>query len=378
MKLHEFQTKRLLSDFGLTSPSWGVAITPEEAEAIATNLPASTYIVKAQVHASHRSRLLGAHVVDSPAEARKVARDLLGQQIATDDGGLSAQTIKRVMIETAVRSEDAIALTLFVHPSTADIVISGHNRGADGFGRTDTQQLSLGTGRMFPEFDVTLLAVRLRVPDNARTAFAALVDGLLRAFMEFDASRIEIDPLAIMPDGSFFALSARLVIDDNALFRQPAVRALQGTDELELSAQRHQFNYLRLDGDIGLAANGTGLGLATLDMVRAANGRPANFMDIRATATSVDIAYGFELILDNPNVRSILVNVHGGGMQACDTVADGLDIAMRRTGRSLPTIVRVAGNNAEFARDRFKALGCRTVDCDDMWSAAEQAVAAAA
>ena len=322
MKLHEFQTKQLLKDFGLTSPSWGIAITPEQAESIATELAAPKYVVKAQVHTSYRGRLLGAHVVDSPQGAGKVVLDLLGRKLATNDDGLSAQTIKRVMVEAAVHSENRIALSLFIDPLTADIVISGQNRGkarnSGAFIGSDVQQLSLGMGSMFPEYEVVLLAVRLGVPDNARTAFTALIDGLLRAFLEFDASRIEIDPLAIMPDGALLALTVRLVVDDNALFRQPALLALQGTDELELSAQRHQFNYLRLDGDIGLASNGTGLGLATLDMVRAAGGRPANFMDIRATATGVDIANGFELILDNPNARSLLINVHGGGMQPCD------------------------------------------------------------
>ena len=381
MKLHEFQTKQLLADFGLTSPRWGIAITRGQAEAIATGFAASKYVVKAQVHTSYRGRLLGAHVVDTPEEAGRVASELLGRKLAVDDGGLSAQMIRRVMVETAVGSKNAIALSLFVDPSTADIIVSGYDRDGDsnssGLVRAHSQQLNLGTGRMFPEYEVVLLAVRLRVPDNTRTAFTALVDGLMRAFVEYDASRIEIDPLAIMPDGTFLALSARMVIDDNALFRQPALLALQGTDELELSAQRHQFNYLRLNGDVGLASNGTGLGLATLDMVRAANGRPANFMDIRATATSVDIANGFELILDDPNARSLLVNVHGGGMQPCDVVADGLDIAMRRTGRSLPTVIRLAGNNAEFARGRFKSFSCPIIDCSDMWSAAEQAVAAA-
>jgi succinyl-CoA synthetase beta subunit len=381
MKLHEFQTKQLLADFGLASPSWGIAITPEQAEAIAVGLAAPKYVVKAQVHTNYRGRLLGAHVVDTPKEVATVAFDLLGRKLAVDDGGLSAQTIKRVMVEKAVASKTTIALSLFVDPLTADIVIAGHIRDKAGNTsesvRADVQKLNLGTARMFPEYEVMLLAVRLSVPDNARTVFTALIDGLLRAFVEFDATRIEIDALAIIPDGSLLALSARMVIDDNALFRQPTLLALRGTDELELGAQRHQFNYLRLDGDIGLVSNGTGLGLATLDMVRAANGRPANFMDIRATATGIDIANGLELILDDSNVRSLLVNVHGGGMQPCDVVADGLDIAMRRTGRSLPTVIRLAGNNAEFARSRFKSFGSGVIDCADMWSAAERAVAAA-
>lgn len=270
------------------------------------------------------------------------------------------------------RAERSIALSLAIDPSAGALVLSAD----DGAG--EARRLSLGMGDAPSAQDIARLAAEIDLPDAAGPAFDALVRGVLRAFVALDATRIDVEPLAVPPDGRVAVLGASLAVDDNALFRQPALLALQAVDAVELKAQRHQLNYVRLDGDIGIAANGAGLGLATLDMVRAANGRPANFMDIRTTATSLDVAHGFELILNNPKVRALLVNVHGGGMQPCDTVADGLGIAMRRTGRALPTIVRLAGNNAGFARTRFENFGCPVIDCPDMWSAAREAVAAAA
>lgn len=375
MKLHEFQTKQILSDFGLASPPWGVAITSEQAEDIAASLPASRFVVKAQVDEARRGTLTDPCVVRSPAEASRAARALIGKTIAADNGRSVPQAIKRVLVEAAVSADTAIALSLSLKPSAGGIVLSAMATSApDDAG---LQQVKLGTGEGLSDPDIEVLLARLGIPDNARAAFTALARGLLRAFVALDATRIEIDPLAILPDGRLLALGASLTVDDNALFRQPALKALRAEDAIELKAQHHQLNYMRLDGDIGLAANGAGLGLATLDMVRAADGRPANFMDIRTTATSLDIAHGFGLILDNPNVRTLLINVHGGGMQPCDTVADGLGIAMRRTGRSLPTVVRLAGNNAAFARTRFENFGCPIIDCPDMWTAAREAVAAA-
>ncbi|HET6390391.1 ATP-grasp domain-containing protein [Hyphomicrobium sp.] len=379
MKLHEFQTKQLLSDFGLKSPQWGVAITPDQAEEVATGLGTPSFVVKAQVD-GFRRKLSDAYLVYSPAEVKKAAGDLLQRKIS-DYGGLKTQSIKRVMVEAAVIAERGISLSLFVDPAVRGIVMSAQNCDAAGnvaaFGQAGVQQLTLGTGHTFPEYDVMLFAARLAIPDNARNAFSTLTHGLMRAFVELDASRIEIDPLAIMPEGELLALSAVLTVDDNAMFRHPSLFALRADDELEINAQSYRLNYVSLDGDIGVAANGAGLGLATVDMIRAAKGRPANFMDIRTSATSVDIARGFAMILDNPKVRSLLINVHGGGMQPCDKVVEGLGIAMRRTGRSLPTVVRLAGNNAHAARARLEDFGCRIIDCADMRSAAEHAVAEA-
>jgi succinyl-CoA synthetase beta subunit len=204
---------------------------------------------------------------------------------------------------------------------------------------------------------------------------------LRRAFIELDASLIEINPLAVLADGAIKALDVKMTLDDNALFRHPELASLRHEEEVDrvkLSAHRNQLNFVQLDGDIGLVSNGAGLGLATLDMVAKAGGRPANFMDIRTTARSLDIAHGFSLLLDNPRIRTLLINVHGGGMQSCDTIAEGLGVALRRSGRKLPIVIRLAGQNADFARSRLANFGCAVIEAPDMGTAAQQAVAIAA
>jgi succinyl-CoA synthetase beta subunit len=201
-----------------------------------------------------------------------------------------------------------------------------------------------------------------------------------RAFVDLDASLIEINPLVFTEAGEPVALDAKIVLDDNALFRHPDLAGLREEDEIdeiELKAQQYQINFMRMDGDIGVVVNGAGLGLATIDMLSAAGGKPANFMDIRTTAKSLDIAQGIGLVLDNPNVKVLLVNVFGGGMQPCDTIIEGLGIAFRRKGRVLPLVLRVTGNNEDIARVRIESFGLPKTQSTDMWQAATRAVAIA-
>ncbi len=208
-----------------------------------------------------------------------------------------------------------------------------------------------------------------------------LLQLLATAFVELDATLVEINPLAVTADGRYIAVDAKMTIDDNALFRHPEIGAWRDTvmqedgDPGELASDRHNINYIGMDGDIGLVVNGAGLALATLDMLKAAGGRPANFMDVRTTATSLDVAFGFDLLLANPALRAVLLNVHGGGMQRCDTIVEGMAISMRRSGRRLPLVVRLAGNNAEFARDRLKTFGIQYIEGATIAEAVERVVA---
>jgi succinyl-CoA synthetase beta subunit len=237
------------------------------------------------------------------------------------------------------------------------------------------------------EGDYAGLASRIGLTGAALAAAAQLFRQLAAAFVGLDATLIEVNPLALTAGATLIALDAKLSIDDNALFRHADLRALRDftvrdeSDPLALEAQRHQINYIRMDGDIGVLVNGAGLALATLDLICDAGGRPANFMDIRTTATSLDIARGFGLILDNPAVRSILVNVHGGGMQPCDTIAEGIGIAARRhdpkPGREAPIVICMAGNHAEFARTVLANTGVAHIACGMPWEAALKAVACA-
>ena len=386
MNLHEFQSKMLLSPRGVNVPEGQVASTKEEARDIAGNLKATGFAVKAQIQAGARGRAGGVRIVSSPEEVMTAAGDLLGRRLATEQTAPTGHLVSRVLVEAAVRPQQSLYLSLFVAPSTAEIVALAAAEGGDDIerrvlsGQARFEQLPLGTERSFDRTAAAGLGARLGLANGLIPSFVALLERLRQAFLELDATLIEINPLAVTAPGDFVAVDAKITIDDNALFRQPELLALREpseSDAIEIAVQNRNLNYVALDGDIGLVANGAGLGLATLDMVRVANGRPANFMDIRTTATSLDVAHGFALLLDNPAVRSVLVNVHGGGMQPCDTIADGLGIAMRRNKRTLPIVVRLAGNNAEYARFRFANFGCKVIDCPDMWTAVTRAVSAA-
>lgn len=385
MRIHEFQAKQLLAGYGLNVPDGSVAITGREAGEIARRLGGTT-VVKAQIHAGGRQNAGGIRLVDDPAAAEAAAAGLLGTSLVTAQTGPAGQKIRRVLVEAAVAAVRELHLALLIDASSGELMLIGSAKGGvdveEQAARGDTRLnwLGLGDGSEARGKEVATFVAALGLDGALHEQGCALVDGLRRAFLDIDASLIEINPLAVTAAGALVALDAKMVLDDNALFRHPELAALRDEDDgsaAELQAQRHQLNYVQLDGDIGMVANGAGLGLATLDMLVAAKGRPANFMDIRTTAKSLDIAHGFGLLLDNPATRAIVVNVHGGGMQPCDTIAEGLGIALRRSGRSLPLVVRLAGNNADFARSRLQNFGCAVIDCPDMWSAASQAVALA-
>jgi succinyl-CoA synthetase beta subunit len=221
---------------------------------------------------------------------------------------------------------------------------------------------------------------RFSLPADAAERLGEVIVRLHRALIELDAGLIEINPLALTEAGEWVALDAKLAIDDNAMFRHPDLAELgrdAETDYVELHAQRHQINFVQMAGDIGTVVNGAGLGLATLDLIRAAGGTPANFMDIRTTARSLDIAQGVNLVLDNPRTKVVLVNVFGGGMQPCDTIIEGLGIAYRRRRRMLPVVLRVTGNNEDLARLRLANFNLPSTECPDMWQAVTRAVAIA-
>ncbi len=231
--------------------------------------------------------------------------------------------------------------------------------------------------------DFAGLARQIGLGGTAAEAAADIFQKMAGMAVALDATQVEINPLALTWDGRFVALDAKVQIDDNALFRHPAFAALSSATEIEegdpvvLGADRHHINYQRMDGDIGVVVNGAGLALATIDSIVDAGGRPANFMDVRTTATSLDVAYGLELIVANEMVRSILVNVHGGGMQRCDTIAEGLGVAVRKAERRPPLVIRMAGNNADYAHRVLANNGVAYTQAGDIAEAARLAVAAA-
>lgn len=386
MYLHEYQAKEILSRYAIAVPEGRVADTVGDAEAIARDIPAKKFAVKAQVLAGGRGKAGGVALVATSRAVREAAKDMLGKVLVTDQTGPEGCTVRRVYVEAGVEIERSLFIAAMIDPRTGQVVLVGSRQGGedieDQAARDPTimETLVIGPAETGPASDFAGLAERLDIGEDLRDGAAEFFEKLYGAFTELDASLIEINPLAITSGKQFVAVDAKIVLDDNALVRHPELAALRDTDDLdpiEMEAQRHDINFMRMDGDIGVAVNGAGLALATNDMLADAGGRPANFMDIRTSATSTQISHGFDMIFKTPGVKAVLVNVHGGGMTPCDTIAEGLGMSMQRTGRKLPIVVRVAGNNADFARVVLNNCGISFYDAADIGEAVDRVVAIA-
>jgi len=390
MDLHEFQAKELLARFGISVPRGQVVDSASDAEKAAEKLAGSRFVVKAQIKAGDRAQHGGVRFAASPRAVGAEAGALLGKRIATAQTPAAGLPVKWVYVEEAVDVAQALYVAVVLDRITGRPLLLASAQGGDDIeARAEhdpdiIQSIPLTIGDAAADGDFSGLAARIGLTGAAATAAEHLFRQLTTAFVALDASLLEINPLALVDGNRLIALDAKLAIDDNALFRHADLRGLRDftvrdeSDPVELEAQHHQINYIRMKGDIGVLVNGAGLALATLDMLCDAGGRPANFMDIRTTASSLDIARGFQLILENPAVCSILVNVHGGGMQACDTIAEGIGIAVRRyAGREMPIVICMAGNHAEFARTVLQNTGVRYIAGNTPWDAVQKAVASA-
>jgi succinyl-CoA synthetase beta subunit len=390
MDLHEFQAKELLERFGIDVPGGRVVESAGDAERAANALGGRRFVVKAQIRAGDRARHGGVSFADSPRAAAAEAGALLGRRIVTPQTPDGGALVKWVYVEEKIDAvQQLYAAVLLDRMSGRPLALASAHGGDDIEDRAErdptiVQSIPLTLRGDTADGDFARLAGRIGLNGAALASAAQLFRQLSAAFVTLDASLIEVNPLALTATGRLIALDAKLSIDDNALYRHADLRALRDymvrdeSDPVELEAQQHQINYIRMDGDIGVLVNGAGLALATLDMVCDAGGRPANFMDIRTTATSLDIARGFRLILDNPAVHAILVNVHGGGMQPCDTIAEGIGIAARRPpARDIPIVISMAGNHAEFARTVLANTGVPHIACGRPWEAVQKAVALA-
>ena len=380
MQVLECDAKKLLSRHAIASPPGMVAATPEEAEVAATLLGREPVFVKAQVGAGDRMSAGGIRAAHSAAEAKVAARALLGRKLITSQTGPDGQMVDKVLVERGIAAKRKLYLAVSIDPSSATVMITAADTGEVGVERRAAKQ-SAGLERLLVRTngergpgEIAEFCRRFSLPADAAERLGEVIVRLHRAFIELDAGLIEINPLALTEAGEWVALDAKLAIDDNAMFRHPDLAELgrdAETDYVELHAQRHQINFVQMAGDIGTVVNGAGLGLATLDLIR------ANFMDIRTTARSLDIAQGVNLVLDNPRTKVVLVNVFGGGMQPCDTIIEGLGIAYRRRRRMLPVVLRVTGNNEDLARLRLANFNLPSTECPDMWQAVTRAVAIA-
>jgi len=395
MKVYEYQAKELLGGYGIPVPRGAVAATAEEAVAAAKALDGSAWVVKAQIHAGGRRRgrfdgspavAGGIRFVGSLEEVGENAGQMLGQVLVTEQTGSAGRRVKQVYVEAAHEVQRELYLGMLVDRRTSRVtLIALAEGGVDIEALTRHSPDSLIKVAIDPLVGLSAesahqVAAGLGLAGDQAQQAVRIMLAVYDMFMRLDASLIEINPLAITSAGDLLALDATVTFDDNALFRHQDIEALRDEDELqwgELDATRHGLNYVKLDGNIGCLSSGAGLAMATLDAIKLYGGEAANFLDVPPGVQVERVRYAFELILSDPSVETILVNVFGGGIMRCDTIADGMILASREVPPRVPLIVRLAGVNAEFARLRLKDSGLAVTFADDLAEAAEKAVAAA-
>ncbi|MFQ5775101.1 MAG: ADP-forming succinate--CoA ligase subunit beta [Kiloniellaceae bacterium] len=386
MYVHEYQAKELLRRYGVRTPRGAVARSPAEAEAVARDLRGSPCMVKAQIHAGGRGKAGGVRMVRSIDQAKAAATEMLGSSLVTYQTGAEGKRVKAVYVEERIEAARELYLAALVDRGAGRVALLASAAGGEDIEEAAAQDPSM-LHRLVVDPAVGLprdgahgLAAELGVHGAAAEAAAEIMAGVYTAFVELDASLIEINPLAVTEAGELLAVDVKMGFDDNALFRHPEVAALRDEDEVdpaELEAARYEINYVKLDGDIGCMVNGAGLALATVDLIKQCGGEPADFMDVRPVATRQQVATGFRMILRNPKVKAILVNIYGGGILRCDTIAEGIAAAVRETGLGAPLIVRAAGTNMEIAKKTLIGQAIPAVFADDMAEAARKAVEAA-
>ncbi len=386
MNLHEHQAKALLRTYGIPITDGVNVETPAEAALAAENLGGGAWAIKAQIHAGLRLKAGGVRLVSSPEEARKAAADLLGSRLVTPQTGPDGKVVKSVYVERAVGYARAVYLAALVDRSAGRVALIAAKEGGDDIedwvaaDPARLLRLVIDPDEGIDRDAALAMAKRLGFEDAQAKQAVEIMAATYQAFLDLDASLIEYNPLVVSTGGDLLALDAKIVLDDNALFRHQDLEALRDEDEgdpTELEAKRFELNYVKLAGNIGVMVNGAGLALSTIDVLKEQGGEPADFMDVRSEATREQIAGGFGLLLRNPKVEAILVNIYGGGILRCDTVAEGIGTACRRTELRVPLIVRAAGTNGDLARKILVAQGIPVEFADTVGEAVAKVVRAA-
>ena len=385
MNLHEYQSKKILASYGVPVPEGMVAANPGEAEAAARALGGSLWVVKAQVHAGGRGKAGGVKLARDPAAVAAAAAGMIGQRLVTKQTGAAGLPIERVYVECGSNIARELYLSFTLNREQGRIAVV-----ASAAGGMDIEQVAHDTPEQIlsvtvhpaaglQPFQCRQLAFGIGLKGNEAAQFQSILMALYRLYTEKDASLIEINPLIVTRAGQLVALDCKLDIEANALFRQSAMAALRDAgqeDPAERIASEHDLNYVSLDGDIACMVNGAGLAMATMDLIKLHGGSPANFLDVGGGATAERVTAAFELILSNPKVRAILVNIFGGIVR-CDLIAEGIINAVRDVGVRVPVVVRLEGTNADVARTKLAGGSLAIIAAQDLTDAARKVVAAA-
>ena len=384
MDIHEYQAKQLLRPYGVPSPPGECAFTAEEAELAARRIGGSRWVVKAQILAGDRGQAGGVRIVASEPDVREAARAMLGSRLVTPQTGSEGEVVRRVYVEAVCRAASEHYLALGLDRTVSRLALVGSDAGGTsvesvaGVQPERFSQVTIDPAGGLNGADARRLAADIGLGEPSAAEAERLMIGLHDAFVAYDASLIEINPLALTSEGELLALDAKMSIDDNALFRHRDIEDLREREhEGRLERARHGFNYIALDGDIGCVVNGAGLAMATMDILKLHGGAPANFLDVPPAAGRDRITAACRLVLENPRIKVMLVNIVGGGITRCDVVAEALASACRAAGRSVPIVARFEGVNRELARKVLRDTGVEAVHAESLGDAAVSAVRAA-
>jgi succinyl-CoA synthetase beta subunit len=385
VNVHEYQAKALLRAYGVAVPAGELAMTPAEAEEVARRLDADVVVVKAQVHAGGRGKAGGIKLAKSPAEAKRVASEILGMTLRSHQTGPEGRLVRKVYVEAGSEIARELYLAIVVDRASEKLAVIASTEGGveieEVAARSPEKIVSVvvDAGPALPAYVARRVGFGLGLDAAQVKQLEALLGGLFRLFVEKDASLAEINPLVVTKAAQLLALDAKLNFDDNALYRHPDVAKLRDPEEedpREREAKEIDLAYVGLDGDIGCMVNGAGLAMATLDMIQHCGGRPANFLDAGGGADKEKVKEAFKLILRDPNVRAILVNIFGGIVR-CDLIAEGVVAAAQELSVEVPLVVRLQGTNAEEGRRILAESKLDITPADTLREAGERVVAAA-
>ncbi len=386
MKIHEYQGKEILREYGVAVPAGKACFSVDEAVAAAELIGGEKWVVKAQIHAGGRGKGGGVKLADSLDEVRSHAEEILGMTLVTHQTGPEGKEVKRLLVEAGAPIKDELYVGLVVDRATQRVTVMASSEGG-----TEIETVAEETPELIhkvmvdPKTGLTdteaeSLASKIGIPDDLVAEAGKLMQALYQAFWDKDASLAEINPLIVTSDGRVMALDAKINFDESAMYRHPELQELRDLDEEdidEIEASKFGLNYISLDGTIGCLVNGAGLAMATMDIIKLYGASPANFLDVGGGATTEQVTEAFKIMLKNANLKAILVNIFGGIMR-CDVVAEGLVNAAREVDLSVPLVVRLEGTNVDQGRQILADSGISVINATTMADAAEKVAAAAA
>jgi len=385
MKIHEYQGKEILRKFGVTVPRGIPCMSVDEAVKAAETLGGPVWVVKAQIHAGGRGKGGGVKVAKSIEQVREYANAIMGMQLVTHQTSPEGQKVRRLMVEEGADIKKELYVSMVTDRVSQRVVLMASSEGGMDIEEVAEShpelihKVAIDPALGLTDADADSIAAKIGIPQASIADARAQLQGLYRAYWETDASLAEINPLILTGDGRVIALDAKFNFDSNALFRHPEIVAYRDLDEedpAEIEASKFDLAYISLDGNIGCLVNGAGLAMATMDTIKLFGGEPANFLDVGGGATAEKVTEAFKIMLKNPGLKAILVNIFGGIMR-CDVIAEGVIVASKAVSLKVPLVVRMKGTNEEIGKKMLADSGLPIISADTMEEAAQKVVAAA-